>query len=66
MEERIHGIETMQAAVLVAQNRPLEMKTVEMPKTLGYGQVLVKINYSSICGAQIGEIAGVGCRWCGT
>ena len=34
-------------------------KYISLPKELSYGQVLVKINYSGICGSQIGEIDGV-------
>ena len=52
-------IETMQAAILVAQNQPLVVDTVELPAELGVGQVLVKLHVSGICGSQLGEIAGV-------
>jgi len=31
---------------------------VELPKALSFGQVLVKVHYSGICGAQINEIEG--------
>lgn len=51
--------ETMKAAILVEQNKPLVIDNVEMPDKLEYGQVLVKIKYSGICGSQIGEIKGV-------
>jgi S-(hydroxymethyl)glutathione dehydrogenase/alcohol dehydrogenase len=47
-----------QAAILVEQHRPLEIAEVDIPK-LGYGQVLVEIHVSRICGSQIGEIDGV-------
>lgn len=46
------------AAILIEQKRPLEIGEVELPK-LGYGQVLVKLKASRICGSQIGEIDGV-------
>lgn len=46
------------AAVLVAQRQPLELMEVEIPQ-LGYGQVLVRLTASRICGSQIGEINGV-------
>jgi len=46
------------AAVLVEQKKPLVIEEIEMPK-LGYGQVLVKVICSGICGSQIGEIDGV-------
>lgn len=46
------------AAILVEQKQPLAIEEVELPK-LGYGQVLVEVNVSRICGSQIGEIYGV-------
>lgn len=46
------------AAILVEQKRPLEIAEIEIPK-LKYGQVLVKVISSGICGSQIGEIDGV-------
>jgi len=46
------------AAILVEQRRPLILDEVELPP-LGYGQVLVDIQVSRICGSQIGEIDGV-------
>lgn len=49
----------MRAAILVEQKKPLVIDEVELPETLDYGQVLVKIFYSGICGSQIGEINGV-------
>lgn len=45
----------MKAAVLVEINRPLEILDLDLPK-LDVGQVLVKIEYSGICGKQIDEI----------
>lgn len=52
-------IKTMQAAILVEQNKPLVIDEVQLPDRLEYGQVLVKIHYSGICGSQLGEISGV-------
>lgn len=49
----------MRAAILVEQKKPLVVDHVDLPQTLGYGQVLVKVFYSGICGSQIGEIDGV-------
>jgi S-(hydroxymethyl)glutathione dehydrogenase/alcohol dehydrogenase len=46
------------AAILVATNAPLVIDEIEIPQ-LDVGQVLVKIDCSGICGAQIGEIAAV-------
>lgn len=47
------------AAILVGQKEPLVIGQVEFPRALAYGQVLVKVHYSGICGSQIGEIDGV-------
>ncbi|MCB1136393.1 MAG: zinc-binding dehydrogenase [Chlamydiia bacterium] len=49
----------MLAAVLVEQNRALELADIESPPVLDYGQVRVQVCYTSICGSQLGEIAGV-------
>ena len=49
----------MLAAILVEQNKPLVLDKVGLPEELQYGQVLVKVHYSGICGSQIGEIDGV-------
>jgi S-(hydroxymethyl)glutathione dehydrogenase/alcohol dehydrogenase len=48
----------IKAAILVQQRAPLEVAEIETPDRLGYGQVLVKVQYSGICGAQINEIEG--------
>src|SRR5262245_15763413 len=48
----------MKAAVLVELNKPLVMADLDLPGPLSFGQVLVKIHYSGICGAQINEIEG--------
>lgn len=49
----------MKAAILVELRKPLVIADVEIPSELQYGQVLVKIHCSGICGSQIGEIDGV-------
>ena len=46
------------AAVLVELGKPLVLEEIEIPK-LTYGQVLVQVLCSGICGSQIGEINGV-------
>lgn len=46
------------AAILVEQRQPLLVAEVTLPE-LGYGQVLVEIKTSRICGSQLGEIDGV-------
>ena len=48
----------MKAAILVQQNAPLVVADVDIPEQLSFGQVLVKVFYSGICGAQINEIEG--------
>lgn len=51
-------IQKTKAAILVENKKPLVVAEIEMPKELSFGQVLVKVNYSGICGAQINEIEG--------
>ncbi|MGH7955608.1 MAG: zinc-binding dehydrogenase [Opitutaceae bacterium] len=46
------------AAILVEQRKPLLIDEVELPAP-GYGQVLVQVKASRICGSQLGEIEGV-------
>ena len=38
------------------QTKDLVIEKLEIPK-LNYGQVLVKINFSGMCGTQLSEIA---------
>jgi S-(hydroxymethyl)glutathione dehydrogenase/alcohol dehydrogenase len=47
------------AAILVAQQKPLVVDTIELPAELEVGQVLVQVQVSGICGSQLGEIDGV-------
>jgi S-(hydroxymethyl)glutathione dehydrogenase/alcohol dehydrogenase len=49
-------IAEMKAAILVESRSPLLVDTVCLPERLRYGQVFVKILYSTICGSQLGEI----------
>jgi S-(hydroxymethyl)glutathione dehydrogenase/alcohol dehydrogenase len=46
------------AAILVEQRQPLLIDEIAVPE-LGYGQVLVDLKASRICGSQLGEIDGV-------
>ncbi len=46
------------AAILIEQRQPLVLDELEIPP-LQYGQVLVKLIFSGICGSQLGEIDGV-------
>ena len=48
----------MKAAVLVELNTPLVLADLDVPP-LDVGQVRVEVHCSGICGAQLGEIAGV-------
>jgi S-(hydroxymethyl)glutathione dehydrogenase / alcohol dehydrogenase len=47
----------MKAALLVEHGKPLELAELE-PEPMSYGQVLVKVLASGICGAQLQEIDG--------
>lgn len=49
----------MKAAILTKQHRPLDLADIEPPAGLDFGQVRVRVHYSSVCGSQIGEIDGV-------
>jgi len=46
----------MKAAILTESKKPLEVADIELPNELKFGQVLVDVHYSGICGAQINEI----------
>ena len=46
----------MKAAILVESKKPLIIADIDLPAKLEFGQVLVKIIYSGICGSQINEI----------
>ena len=50
---------TTEAAILVAQNQPLVVDTIDLPSHLDVGHVLVQVHVSGICGSQLGEISGV-------
>jgi S-(hydroxymethyl)glutathione dehydrogenase / alcohol dehydrogenase len=50
-------VKSAKAAILAQSRQPLVVDEIVMPDTLGVGQVLVKILYSTICGAQLNEIA---------
>ena len=47
----------MKAAILVEQKAPLAVEELQMPP-LDVGQILVKVQYSGICGKQMDEISG--------
>ena len=49
----------MKAAILAEVNMPLLVENVRLPARLDYGQVLVRVLVSGICGAQLQEIAGL-------
>lgn len=48
----------IKAAILEELNKPLVIDEITCPDALSFGQVLVKVHYSGICGAQINEIEG--------
>ncbi len=49
-------VKKTKAAILVESHKPLKIAEINLPEKLDFGQVLVKIHYSGICGAQINEI----------
>ena len=49
----------MKSAILVKSKKPLIVADIDLPKNIKFGQVLVKVCYSGICGAQINEIDAV-------
>ena len=49
----------MKAAILNKSKKPLVLAEINTPDELGFGQVLVDVHYSGICGAQINEIDAV-------
>jgi S-(hydroxymethyl)glutathione dehydrogenase/alcohol dehydrogenase len=50
-------VKTAKAAILAQSRQPLVVDEIALPDTLAVGQVLVKVLYSTICGAQLNEIA---------
>jgi S-(hydroxymethyl)glutathione dehydrogenase/alcohol dehydrogenase len=52
-------IKRAKAAILAESRKPLILDEIELPESLGVGQVLVKVLHTSICGAQLNEIAAV-------
>jgi S-(hydroxymethyl)glutathione dehydrogenase/alcohol dehydrogenase len=52
-------VKTAKAAILVESGKPLIIDEFKLPDALEYGQVLVRVHTSSICGAQINEIDAV-------
>jgi S-(hydroxymethyl)glutathione dehydrogenase / alcohol dehydrogenase len=52
-------VKTAKAAILVESGKPLLVDEIALPAALDYGQVLVRVKTSSVCGAQINEIDAV-------
>lgn len=48
----------MRSAIIQSVNSPLTIEDLSLPEDLKYGQALVKIKVSGLCGAQLQEIAG--------
>lgn len=44
------------AAILVENHKPLVVAEISLPEKLSFGQALVKVHYTTICGSQINEI----------
>ena len=51
-------MKTMKAAILAVQREPLVIDSVQLPRDLSPGQVLVKVHYTSVCGSQVAMIDG--------
>ena len=49
-------VKTAKAAILARSRAPLVVDEITLPEEIGVGQVLVKVLYTTICGAQINEI----------
>jgi len=49
----------MKAAILTESKKPLVIADIDLKNKLEFGQVLVDVHYSGICGAQINEIDAV-------
>src|ERR1700728_792811 len=49
-------VKKAKAAILAQSRQPLVVDDIAFPDALGVGQVLVKVLYTTICGAQINEI----------
>ena len=52
-------VKTAKAAVLAESRKSLIVDEIVLPAELGVGQVLVKVLYTTICGAQVNEIDAV-------
>lgn len=50
---------SFKASILVDQKKPLLIEKIELPDRLEYGQVLIEVEFASICGSQIDEVNGV-------
>ncbi len=48
----------MKAAILTQLKAPLIVADVQLPWRINVGQVLVRVDYAAICGAQLNEIDG--------
>ncbi len=49
----------MKSAILVESKQSLIVDDIDLPESIDFGQVLVDVHYSGICGAQINEIDAV-------
>ena len=49
----------MKSAILTESKKPLVVEDIDLPAKIEFGQVLVKVCYSGLCGAQINEIEAI-------
>jgi len=49
----------MKSAILIKSKKPLVIADIDLPAKLEFGQVLVKVFYSGLCGAQLNEIEAI-------
>ena len=49
----------MKSAILIESKKPLVVTDIDLPDKLEFGQVLVKVFYSGLCGAQLNEIDAI-------
>jgi len=52
------SINSMKAAILVEQKKPLVIDEIQLPESLSVGQVLVKVAFSGVCHSQLMEVRG--------
>src|SRR3984893_16554435 len=56
-------VKTAKAAILAQSRKPLVVDEIVLPSELGAGQVLVKVLYTTICGALSGRAGERSANW---